>query len=169
MQVGSLRENVIVALLIYKFGEENVETDRITEREIDARVFGQAVSIKTKKGKYLSGVKISWTVDAQQARQFRERYYPQCDILFIQVNWDNIGGFYHIPLNVQERIFDELGRENYIKLPRPGTNPRGIEFTTEAMKRLVNASETKCITIDWQETTMDFSPYKKWVDLWRED
>ena len=27
MEVGSLRERIIVALLIYKFGEENVETE----------------------------------------------------------------------------------------------------------------------------------------------
>jgi hypothetical protein len=27
MEVGSLREKIIIALLIYKFGEENVETE----------------------------------------------------------------------------------------------------------------------------------------------
>lgn len=32
MEVGSLRERIIVALLIYKFGEANVET----EKEMDA-------------------------------------------------------------------------------------------------------------------------------------
>jgi hypothetical protein len=29
MQVGSIRENVIVALLMYKFGGENVETEPV--------------------------------------------------------------------------------------------------------------------------------------------
>ena len=50
MEVGSLRERIIVALLIYKFGEENVETEiPITEPEIDVKLFDEPVSIKTKK------------------------------------------------------------------------------------------------------------------------
>jgi len=41
MEVGSLRERIIVALLIYKFGEENVETEiSITEPEIDVKLYG---------------------------------------------------------------------------------------------------------------------------------
>ena len=44
MEVGSAREKIIIALLIYKFGEGNVETEiPITESEIDAKVFGAAV------------------------------------------------------------------------------------------------------------------------------
>src|SRR3989338_4049795 len=58
MEVGSLRERIIVALLIYKFGEENVETEiPITESEVDARVFGEPISIKTITGKSFGGVK----------------------------------------------------------------------------------------------------------------
>ena len=71
MEVGSLRERIIVALLIYKFGEENVETEiPITEPEVDARLFGQPFSIKTITGKGFSGVKINWTVDPQKAKDF---------------------------------------------------------------------------------------------------
>ena len=120
MQVGSLRENIIVALLIYKFGEENVETEiPITEPEIDLRLFGQPVSIKTITGKGFSGVKLVWTVDTQKAREFRETYYPRCDALLVQVNWDTKGGFYYLPLEVQRKVFREIGRERYIKLPKP--------------------------------------------------
>ncbi len=37
MEIGSLRERIVVSLLIYKFGEENVETEiPITEPEIDS-------------------------------------------------------------------------------------------------------------------------------------
>jgi hypothetical protein len=40
MEVGSVREKIIVALLIYKFGEANVETEiSITEPEIDAQKY----------------------------------------------------------------------------------------------------------------------------------
>ena len=44
MEVGSLRERIIVALLIYKFGGVNVVTEiPITEPEIDVRLFGESV------------------------------------------------------------------------------------------------------------------------------
>ena len=48
MEVGSARERILIALLIYKFGKANVETDiPITEPEVDVKVFGNPVSIKT--------------------------------------------------------------------------------------------------------------------------
>ncbi len=65
MEVGSVREKVITPLLIYKFGEKNVEYDLpITEPEIDVKLFNQPISIKTISGKEPSGVKLIWTVDA---------------------------------------------------------------------------------------------------------
>ena len=170
MEVGSIRERIIVALLIYKFGEGNVETEiPITEPEVDAKLFGEPVSIKTITGKGFSGVKLIWTVDAQKAKEFRENYYPHCDILLVKINWNNIGGFYYIPLEVQKRLFDKIGRQNYIKLPKPGTNPRGVEITKDALLSLVNDTKSKSIKINWQRTEIDFNPYKRWVDLWRED
>ncbi len=52
MEVGSAREKIIVALLIYKFGKANVETEvPITEPEVDVKLFGEPVSIKTIIGK----------------------------------------------------------------------------------------------------------------------
>jgi len=152
MEVGSVREKIVVALLIYKFGEENVETEiPITEPES----FG--------------GVKLIWTVDAQKAKEFRESYQPNCDILLVQINWNNLGGFCYIPIEVQKRIFDKVGRHNYIKLPKAGTNPRGVEFTKEALSSLVGDSKSRSIEISWQKTKIDFNPYKRWVDLWEED
>jgi hypothetical protein len=89
--------------------------------------------------------------------------------LLIQINWNDVGGVYYIPLNVQKRLFDRIGRQNYIKLPKPGTNPRGVEITKEALSTLVLDSESKSIEINWQRTKIDFNPYKRWVDLWKED
>jgi len=170
MEVGSLRERIIVALLIYKFGEANIETEiPITEPEIDVRLFGEPVSIKTITGKGFGGVKLIWTVDAQKAREFRETYYPRCDILLIQINWDDTGGLYYIPLEAQERLFDKIGREGYIKLPKPGTNPRGVEITKEALSSLTEDEMSKAIEISWQKIEVDYNPYKRWVDYWRED
>ena len=169
MEVGSLRERIIVALLIYKFGKANVETEiPITEPEVDVKLFGEPISIKTITGKF-SGVKLIWTVDAQKAREFRENYHPHCDILLVQINWGSIGGFYYIPLEAQRKLFDRIGRDRYIKLPKPGTNPRGVEITKEALTSLVKDDLSKVIEINWQKTRIDYNPYKRWVDYWRED
>jgi hypothetical protein len=170
MEVGSLREKIIVALLIYKFGESNVKTDiPITKPEVDAELFGQPVSVKTITGKGFGGVKLIWTVDAQKAREFRENYYPRYDILLVQIVWNGKGGFYYIPLEAQKRLFKSVGRERYIKLPVPGTNPRGVEITKEALSQLVQVKETKVIEISWQKSEIDYHPYKRWVDYWREE
>ncbi|MEW6686217.1 MAG: ThaI family type II restriction endonuclease [Candidatus Edwardsbacteria bacterium] len=170
MEVGSVRERIIVALLIYKFGETNVETEiPITEPEVDAKLFGEPVSVKTITGKSFSGVKLIWTVDAQKAKEFRKDYYPHCDILLVQINWNDLGGFYFIPLEVQKRLFDKIGRENYIKLPKAGTNPRGVEITKEALSNLVEDGDSKSIVINWERNKIEFNSYKRWVDLWREE
>ena len=169
MEVGSVRERIIVALLIYKFGEENVETEiPITEPEVDARLFGEPLSIKTITGTF-SGVKVIWTVDAEKAKEFRENYYPICDILLVQIKWNDVGGLYYIPVQAQRKLFDKIGRENYIKLPKAGTNPRGVEFAKNVLARLTADSQAKNIEINWQKSDIGFNAYKKWLDLWKED
>lgn len=170
MEVGSLREKIITALLIYKFGEENVETEiPITKSEVDAILFGVPISIKTITGTNFSGVKLVWTVDAQKADGFRRNYYPSCDLLFIKINWGNTGGFYYIPLESQRKLFDRMGRENYIQLPKPGTNPRGAEITKETLSNLVRDEDAKTIEILWEKTTIEFNTYKRWIDYWKQD
>lgn len=48
MEIGSARERILIALLIYKFSEENVKVDiAITKSEIDVIVFDEPISIKT--------------------------------------------------------------------------------------------------------------------------
>ena len=48
MEVSVLRERITVALLIYKFGEANVETEiPITEVEVNVELFGEPISIMT--------------------------------------------------------------------------------------------------------------------------
>lgn len=170
MQVGSLRENIITALLIYEFGEKNVETEiPITEPEVDLELFGQSVSVKTITGKGLGGVKLIWTVDAQKAREFSNNYYPRCDTLLAQVNWDSKGAFYYLPLEVQRKVFENIGRERYIKLPKPGTNPRGVEITKEALEAIATDKDSKAIEIYWQRAEIDYNPYERWVDHWSEE
>jgi len=170
MEVGSLRERIIIALLIYKFGEANVETEiPITEPEMDVKLFGEPISIKTITGRNLGGIKLIWTVDAQKSVEFRETYEPSCDMLLIQINWGGMGGFYYVPLEAQREVLNEMGRGRYIKLPKPGTNPRGVEMTKEAMNALVNHENSERIEIRWEKRKMDYDAYKRWVEYWRED
>jgi len=170
MEVGSVREKIITALLIYKFGDANIETKiPITKSEVDVKLFGEPVSIKTISSKNFDGVKLIWTVDAQKAIIFRKNYYPSCDIILVQINWGNTGGFFYIPVELQANLFNKIGRDNYIKLPKVGTNPRGAEITQEALSNLVIDKQCQRIIINWQKTIINFNPYKKWVDFWKED
>lgn len=62
-----------------------------------------------------------------------------------------------------------MGREAYLKLPKPGTNPRGVEISKEGLLRLIKDRDTKSIEILWQRSKIDYNPYKRWVDYWEED
>ena len=168
MEVGSLREKIIIALLIYKFGAENVHADLpITEPEIDVIVDSKPMSIKTitKNG----GVKAVWTVDAQSARNFINNYRPKCDIILVQIWWgEEKDSLFLIPLDVQKQIFDKIGRDKYLNMPRAGTNPRGVEFSREALQRMINHPSTKKIRINWVKKEVEHDVYERWVDYWRE-
>jgi hypothetical protein len=170
MQVGSLRENIIIALLIYKFGPENIDTNiPITEKEVDVKLYGEPISIKTITGKSLTGIKMIWTVDPISANEFMQHYKPECDMILVQVNWHTIGSFYYIPLDSQIRCFNTLGRTTYIKLPKQGTNPRGVELSKDAIISLINDEFTKKIEIHWKKSPIKYDAYRRWIDLWQKD
>jgi hypothetical protein len=170
MEVGSLRERIIVALLIYKFGEKNVITNiPITESEVDVIVYNIPISIKTKTGKSFSGIKLVWTVDSESALKFRQNYKPNCDMIFVQINWNNGGGFYLIPKEAQTEVFKKLGIDEYIKLPKPGTNPRGVEMSAVALKELIEHKSTLIIPIEWKKETVEFDAFLRWIELWQQD
>jgi hypothetical protein len=166
MEVGSLREKILIALLIHKFGEENVKTDiPITETEADVYVFDAPYSIKTLSNT-LSGLKLIWTVDAESSLKFSQEYEPSCDMLFVHVHWGKQGGVYCITKKIQLEVFNLLGRTEYIKLPKAGTNPRGVEMTGKALKLLVEHPEILKIIVNWQKENIHFDTFKRWVELW---
>ncbi|MBI4547744.1 MAG: ThaI family type II restriction endonuclease [Ignavibacteriae bacterium] len=177
MQVGSLRENILIAMLIWKFGEKNVKTDLpITESEVDVLVFGQPLSIKTITG--YGGVKLIWTVDAKKAKEFVNSYMPACDMLLAQIVWQDEnaeenatkpnGGLFLIPLEVQKKVFGTLGKK-YFKLPKRGTNPRGVELSSKALRNLLSHEDTHKLDIVWKQENTNFNIYKRWVDYWQEN
>jgi hypothetical protein len=170
MEVGSARERILIALLIYKFGVENVRTDiPITTAEVDAYVLGNPLSIKTMTGTMLRSVKLIWTVDATQANKFVQTYSPSCDILFTQINWDLTGGLFFFPKHVQEETLTLIGREKYMNLPKAGNNPRGVEITTIAINIIAKHPDSLSIPIKWHRTHVDFDPYNRWLEYWEKE
>lgn len=170
MEVGSLRERILIALLVNEIGADNVETEiPITEPEIDVIVSENPISIKTITGKRILGFKVIWTVDRENALEFVEGYTPTCDILLAHINWDSEGALYFIPTQVQLNVFKQLGRDDYLKLPKPGTNPRGVELSTYAARNLAQDERTLRITIQWLKQEIEYNPYKRWLDYWKEE
>lgn len=171
MEIGSARERILIALLIYKFGEDNVKTDiAITQSEIDVIVFDEPISIKTVTNNNVVGVKLMWTVDAQKALEFINNYSPECDILFAHINWNNQGAIYLLSKESQKQVLEEYGKEFYFKLPKAGTNPRGVEISNDAIRMLVEHNSTKKIDIDWtRDETIKYNSYDRWVDEWNEE
>lgn len=170
MEVGTIRERIITALLIHKFGDENVKSDiPTTETEVDVFLFGKPISIKTITGSNFAGIKLIWTVDAQKAIIFSQNYKPTCDLIVAQINWANGGGFFYIPLEVQLQTLQEMGKERYIKLPKAGTNPRGVEMQGEAMRLLIANPQTLKVPINWTKESSNFNTYKRWTELWEID
>ena len=72
-------------------------------------------------------------------------------------------------MQVQKRVLNKLGKAKYLKLPKAETNPRGVEFTKEAIETMLADKETFKIDIDWKKEVLEYDTYKKWVEYWKED
>ncbi len=108
-------------------------------------------------------------MDPQNAREFRDSYAPTSDMLYAQINWGNFGALFYIPLEVQQEAFHFLGSQKYIQLPGLGTNPRGVEISSNAFKRILKSRETYKIDINWKKSDVSYNPYKRWIELWEGD
>ena len=170
MEIGTVRERIIIALLRYYFGKSNISTDLpITEKEADVIVLNTRVSIKTRTGNHFSGIKAIWTVDWVKVNSFVDSYTPTADMILIQIIWDtNKGGFFYIPQTIQKKIFGNLGKNLYFKKPPKNTNPRGVEYSKEAIKLMIEDSATSKIPINWIRTDSEIIDiYEKWEDYWK--
>ncbi|WQU89555.1 ThaI family type II restriction endonuclease [Helicobacter pylori] len=167
MEIGSARERVIIALMLYYFGKENVQTDlAITQKEIDVIVLNKPYSIKT--AQTLNGIKLIWTTDVLKIQEFIESYKPNTDILFVYVCWGKEGGFYYIPSATQQEVLITKGKEFYFKLPKSGTNSRGVEISKLALLECIAHKDTLRIPIFWERTNnLKHSPYDKYLELWQ--
>lgn len=171
MEVGNARERVLISLCMFVFGKENVEIPPTTSTEEDLSVYGNPISIKTKTGNSNSGIKIKWTTDWDKVDDIVDNYNPVCDLLLTKIVWGGSSGLYWVPVNVQRKILKQMGRDKYIKTPPRNTNPRGVEFSKEAMTRMLAASGTKELIIEWDkpdkalETQINNEYIAKWQQI----
>ena len=90
-------------------------------------------------------------------------------MLLAQIQWNDNGFLYLFSKQAQTETMDKLGKDNYMKLPTPGTNARGVELTSSALNELVNHSSTKKIEIYFEKEVLDYREiYTKWLDAWHE-
>lgn len=54
-------------------------------------------------------------------------------------------------------------------MPKPGTNPRGVEYTREALLNLIRAKDTMMVEVNWKKLEVAFNGYQRWVDLWKQE
>lgn len=173
MEIGSVRERILIALLMYKFGIDIVNSDiPITAPEVDVIVNDNPLSIKTMttNSERWSSIKLIWTVDAKKALEFKNTYMPSCDMLVAKIRWNGEGKLLLFSKESQQHVLNDIGRDRYIKLPKENTNARGVEITAEALSILETNKDTRCININFTREKIDYREiYTKWLDAWREE
>ncbi|MCL2859634.1 MAG: ThaI family type II restriction endonuclease [Oscillospiraceae bacterium] len=173
MEIGSVRERILIALLMYKFGIDIVDPDiPITAPEVDVYVKDTPLSIKTLTtiNNKWQPIKLIWTVDPHKTLEFKNTYTPSCDMMIAKICWNGTGKLLLFSKESQHKILRKIGRENYIKMPKAGTNARGVEISAEALSILEKAKDTRCIDIDFIRKEIDYREvYTKWLDAWTED
>jgi hypothetical protein len=76
-------------------------------------------------------------------------------------------GVYFISKEIQNEVFNQIGKKNYLKIPNDGTNNRGIEIDPVACEMLINHKSTLKIPIKWIPPHIDYNPVDRWVGEWK--
>ena len=173
MEVGSTREKILIALMMYKYGMDDVNAEiPITYPEVDVFVKNEPLSIKTvttKNNRWTNGTKLVWSVDSATANNFKQNYTPSCGMLLAQIQWEDEGALYFFPKEAQKEVMDGLGKDEYMILPKPGTNSRGVELSPLALQTLTKHIATKEIRIFFRREEIDYREvYTKWLDAWHD-
>ncbi|MFN4073593.1 MAG: ThaI family type II restriction endonuclease [Thermus sp.] len=168
MEVGTLREQILIALFIHKFGRESVELGGITEQH-DVRVLGYPISIKTAKSpSSRPSLKVWWGSDNEKILDFKKRYYPNSILMVAVINWGATGPLALVPKEVQEEVFEDVTPDGYLRA-RVGTNNRGVEIPGRVVARLLEDPRTRRMAIYWQAPYLkdvEWIPYLRWLEYW---
>lgn len=110
-----------------------------------------------------------WTVDWEQVQKFITQFAPQSDMVYVNIVWGGKGGLHIIRKETQQLLHAKNGMHWYCKLPRQGTNFRGVEISKEAMRSFVEHESTLCIPIAWNRDKSLLEErvlYRRWEELW---
>lgn len=163
--VGLLREQIILGMLIAFLGEASVKLIQSgVNPDIDCYVDLEPLSIKTVS--FSGGIRLKWTSNAIKAREFMNDYKPMSNLLVIRVVWEKTGAIRFIPLNIQERIFRQIGVARYLDY-RATTNTRGVNLSLEAEQAFDQHPQTVSLSIPWERSKETINPINKWIDYWR--
>ena len=173
MEIGSVRERILIALLMYKYGIDIVDANiPITQSEIDVIVENTPLSIKTfttSTGRW-SNIKLVWTVDSNKSSIFKATYVPSCDMMVAKIRWGGTGQLLLFSKESQQKVLETIGRDRYIVLPKANTNARGVEISKEALGLLEACSDTRHIEINFVRGKVDYREvYTKWLDAWHDE
>lgn len=164
MEVGVLRERILIALLLKSFGDKNVKFDfSSTDNSKDTQVFDDVLSIKTFMNNGYGGIKVFWASDNKTVMNAVSNYVPQNHLLISNINWGTKnGGLYLIDLETQIEIFNNIGVEKYLKINNG--NNRGISIQTEVLKTLLSHKKTKRIIVNWEDPKLNYNIYERWIN-----
>jgi len=56
-----------------------------------------------------------------------------------------------------------------MKLPKAGTNPRGVEISAEALNILANHPKSLNIPVQWHKKDAAYNPFERWLELGERD
>jgi hypothetical protein len=164
--VGLLREQIILGMLIAFLGETSVELiESGVNPDIDCYVDSEPLSIKTVSAS--GGIRLKWTSNAVKAKEFIDSYEPTSDLLLIRIVWGEKGTIRFVPLDVQQRIFHQIGVGRYLDY-RGTTNTRGVNLSPEAEQALNQHPLSVNLPILWERSKAAINPIKKWTDYWLE-
>ena len=131
-------------------------------------VFDKPISIKTLTKKKLDGIKMTWTNSIERSLHFVTTYIPRCDMLLLHINWNSVGGLYLITKDTQITEMKKLGRDKYFKMPKIGTNAKGVSLSVLALLNLISNPSTKHIPIEWNRIQQEQkNEYAKYAELWK--
>ena len=114
MEIGSVRERILIALLMYKFGIDIVNPNiPITAPEIDVIVNDEPLSIKTMttQSKSWTPIKLIWTVDHQKALEFKESYQPTCAMMVAKICWNSQGKLLLFSKKSKLEVLNLIGKD----------------------------------------------------------
>jgi hypothetical protein len=114
MEIGSVRERILIALLMYKFGIDIVDPNiPITAPEIDVIVNNEPLSIKTMttQSRSWTPIKLIWTVDRQKALEFKDNYQPTCAMMVAKICWNSQGKLLLFSKKSQLEVLNLIGKE----------------------------------------------------------